>query len=124
MRLLFRNYCYDYDYCYDDHQEKTIWHWQLDGLCTACVCVCMRAVSVFLCIYAATLEASPTGWPGLVTFVLRLLLQCVVGVRERRRKRSGCSCYGMRRTIGERERETERIGGVIIINIVMVIRVL
>lgn len=62
MRLLFRNYCYDYDYCYDDHQEKTIWHWQLGGLYTACVCVCMRAVSVFLCIYAATLEASSTGW--------------------------------------------------------------
>jgi hypothetical protein len=109
MRLLFRNYCYDYDYCYDDHQEKTIWHWQLDGLCTACavcVCVCMRAVSVFLCIYAATLEASSTGWPGLVTFVLRLLLQCVAGVRERRRKRSGCSCYGMtmRRTRREKRR--------------------
>jgi hypothetical protein len=113
MRLLFRNYCYDYDYCYDDHQEKTIWHWQLDGLytaCAVCVCVCMRAVSVFLCIYAATLSKPRrlAGWPGLVTFVLRLLLQCVAGVRERRRKRSGCSCYGMRRTIGkERERRRE-----------------
>ena len=43
MRLLFQNYCYDYDYCYDDYQEKTIWHWQLDGLgymlCVRRVCV-------------------------------------------------------------------------------------
>ena len=40
MRLLFQNYCYDYDYCYDDYQEeKTIWHWQLDGLGYRLCCV-------------------------------------------------------------------------------------
>jgi hypothetical protein len=75
-----------------------------------CVCVYVCALCPSFYVYTP-LRSKPrrlAGWPGLVTFVLRLLLQCVAGVRERRRKRSGCSCYGMRRTIGkERERRRE-----------------
>lgn len=89
MRLLFRNYCYDYDYCYDDHQEKTIWHWQLDGRCTACVGMHVCALCPSFYVYAATLEASSTGWPAshfCFTTIVAVLQEC------EKEEKSGCSC--------------------------------
>ncbi len=86
MRLLFRNYCYDYDYCYDDHQEKTIWHWQLHGLCTACVCVCvcMYARCVRLFMYIRRYARSIVDWLARLshfcfTTIVAVLRECEKG---------------------------------------------
>uniref|UniRef100_A0A0P6HKD0 Uncharacterized protein n=1 Tax=Daphnia magna TaxID=35525 RepID=A0A0P6HKD0_9CRUS len=118
MCSLFRNYCYDYDYCYDQERPFGIGSWT-ELVCTPCVfvcaCVCMRAVSVSLCI--GRWAPNIVDWPSshfCFTTIVAVLREC--DKRRRKKRRAG--------VVVRDEGDEKRIGGVIIINIVMVIRVL